>query len=303
MRLWSQLLTSLELVRLHEPVVPWRRVTQRLVWKECRQAWPFAKIIGMIAFIAMIVPVTVPALRLVGVYVPLIAVMATPLVIGVGSYYVEQSGHAYRMLGDRGATADGGWIIKHATWLLHAMVICGVILWADDVFSQHRGDTAFGVRPSIMEAIRHAVGPPAYLHPYQLNVDLELINLKAIEFALFYIVVAYSIAQRFSFSFAKGPLAFGMATGAMTAAGLIWFIFASRDIPIRWTIGAIPIALLAYTCAHSAKWHVHKIRAESWPLTIAWFLLPFAGIAVGVYVYWPQLTLAVWRYSSRVRSF
>jgi hypothetical protein len=292
-RLWSHLVTSLELLRLGEPVAPWRRVTQRLVWKECRQAGPFAKMSGLIALVAIIVSLAVPAPRFVGDGACWFAVMAMPLVMGVGSYYVEQNGRAYRMLGDRGAPAEGAWIIKQTIWMLHAIVTCGIIVYADDLVRQYGPDTAFGVRPSVADTIRQAFSTS----PEQLYFDAASINRETMKFALFYIVLAYSIAQRFSFSFPKGPLAFGMATGTTMVVCLIWYIFASRGIPIGWTIGLIPVALLAYTGAHSAKWQIQKSGTEKWYLATGWFLTPFVGIAVAAYLYWPQITMAVWRYS------
>lgn len=312
---WSWLIKSrfdsLQLLRLGEPVAPWRRAMQRLIWKECRQAWPFVKINGLIGLVAIAISLPLPELRFFGIYAPWIAVLAAPLIMGVGAYYADHKGRACRMLGDRGVPADGAWIIKHTTWILHAIVTCGIIAYADDLLWQYRPDKAFGVQQSVAETIRLVFSAGPYqVDSYQLDphtysshpdyFDTAAILRKAIQFALLYMLLAYSIAQRFSFSFAKGPLAFTMATGTTVAACLIWYLFAYCGVPIGWTIGLIPIALLAYTAAHSGNWQIQKTGTERWYWATAWFLAPFAGIAVAAYLYWPRITVAVWRYSPHI---
>ena len=82
----------IELLRVGEPVVSWKRAAQRLAWKELRQAGPYVAISLLAAPVLLIPPVLDPQRRLLGNLSPWVFGMAIPLLMGVGAYRADQKG-------------------------------------------------------------------------------------------------------------------------------------------------------------------------------------------------------------------
>ncbi|HUE14311.1 MAG TPA: hypothetical protein VMR25_09115 [Planctomycetaceae bacterium] len=278
-------LGSIELLRIGEPVVPWRRATQRLAWKEIRQAWPCFKVIALVATAAIVFSLLVPNARFFGIAAAWLVALATPLVMGVGAYQADQKGRAYRFLAVRGVTPDGSWIIKHAVWIGHLFAACAFVLVIDQMAWQVLSDSRYGFQGGVAYTIRQSFGSPSIEFQRLGHSDLTALGVVAL-----YILLGYSIGQRFSFAFPKGLMAFGIAGGATVAACLTWAIFESRAVPIVWTIGVVPPILLAYTWAHTARWQTERLYSYRWYLVALWMVVPFAGIALALCVYWPQLS-------------
>ena len=156
--------------------------------------------------IAVLIPMLWPASRFFGIYAPWIALLATPLIMGVGTYQSDQMHEAYRFLAHRGVAPDGSWLVKHVVWLGLAFAVCGYVLLIDHVAWQIQPEMGLGVRYGVTESIANEFAPP--------SADASLFqssNLPALVVAVFYVVLGYSIGQRLSFAFSKGVLAFGFA--------------------------------------------------------------------------------------------
>jgi hypothetical protein len=272
----------IELLRFGEPAVSWKRAAQRLAWKELRQAGPYVAISLFAATVLLIPPVLDPLRRLLGNLSPWTFGMAIPLLMGVGAYRSDQKGRAYRFLGDLAVTPDGSWIVKHLIWMGLTFLTCGYALFVERIGWQLSRERAFALQDSILYGIGRSFARPGFrLRDDQppLMTGLDVVGL--------YIVLAYSIGQRLSFAIAKGLLAFGLAMGATILACQAWAIFSHRGVPLWWTIGAIPAALMAYTWVHTQRWQAEQLYSYRWTLIAAWMALPLAGIAVAVCVYWP----------------
>jgi hypothetical protein len=283
-RLSKRLLGTIELFRIGEPVAPWRRALQRLAWKEFRQAWPYFKIMALVATVAIVFSLLLPSIRLVGITAPWLVGLVSPLVMGVGAYHADQKNRAYRFFADRGLPTDGSWVLKHGIWLVHTFAICAFALAIDRIPSEFWADLSYGFRGGIA----YTILPPSSLFANVFHYS-DRSNLTALGVFALYVMLGYSIGQRFSFAFPKGPMAFGMAMGTTVAACMTWSIFGFHAVPIRWTIGLIPPILLAYTWSHTARWQTEQLYSYRWSLIALWMLLPFAGIAVAVCLYWPIL--------------
>ncbi len=274
----------IQLLRVGEPVVPWKRALQRLVWKECRQAWPYVGISALAATVMVFASMIVPESRFFGIVSPWIIGLATPLVMGVGAYHVDQKGRAYRFLADRGLTPDGSWIVKHVVWIGLTFATCGYVLAIDQMGWRMNRDKTFGFQESILYTIGASVARPAIDSAPQHPPNLTAFGVVAL-----YIMLAYSIGQRSSFALPKGLLAFGLAMGATVFVCMTWTIFVARGVPLGWTIGAIPPVLLAYTWTHTQRWHTQQLYSYRWYWVVAWMGLPLAGIVAAAILYWPQI--------------
>jgi hypothetical protein len=272
-----------DIVRLGEPAVPWRRAAQRLVWKECRSARRYIEMCALPVTIAVLIPMLWPASRFFGIYAPWIAVLATPLIMGVGTYQNDQLHQAYRFLAHRGVAPDGSWLVKHAVWLGLAFAVCGYVLLIDHVAWQIQPEMGLGVRSGVADSIANEFAPPS------ADASLfQISNLPALVVAVFYVVLAYSIGQRLSFAFSKGVMAFGFALAGLVLACLTWAIFAeSHRVPLIWTVGPIPPILFAYTWAHTERWQRQQLYSYRWYLVAVWMALPFVGILLALSLYWP----------------
>jgi hypothetical protein len=275
-----------DLLRVGEPVAPWRRAAQRLVWKECRAARKYAAICVLPATVAVLFPIFWPASRFFAITTPWLAVLATPLVMGVGAYQTEQLNRAYRFLANSGLTTDGSWLIKHLVWLACAFAICGYVLAVDQIAWQAVPDRSYGISFSVADSfvsfVKEFAPPSADSSFFGSSI------LTALVVAVFYVILAYSIGQRLSFAFSKGVMALGFAMAGIVFACLTWTIFAqTRHVPLTWTIGTIPPILLAYTWTHTERWQRQQLYSYRWFLVALWMALPFAGILLALFLYWP----------------
>jgi len=208
--------------------------------------------------------------------------MAIPLLMGVGAYRADQKGRAYRFLGDRAVTPDGSWVVKHAVWMGLTFLTCGYALFVDRIGWQLSSERAFGLQDSILNVIGSSVAPSGFSSHHDESPLLTRLDVVGL-----YIVLAYSIGQRLSFAIPKGLLAFGLAMGATLFACQAWAIFTNRGVPLWWSIGAIPAALFAYTWVHTERWQTGQLYSYRWYLVSLWMVMPFAGIALALCVYWP----------------
>jgi hypothetical protein len=284
---WSWFTTPvpgpIELLRFGEPVVPWRRAVQRLVWKEGRQARPYVEICAAAATVMAIPPILDPQGRIFGRLGPWVVVLAAPLLMGVGAYHADQKGRGYRFLADRALPTDGLWFVKHVVWFGLTLAICGYAVLIDQIGSRSFiHDAAFSYQDSILYAMSRSV---ARVTPGYIRYDPT--GLAALGGAGFYALLAYSIGQRTSFAISKGILAFGLTMGATLIVSQVWTMFAFRGVPIWWTIGAVPPVLLAYTLTHTDRWQTQRLYSYRWYLVALWMVLPLAGIVLALCVYWP----------------
>ena len=255
---------------------------QRLVWKECRQAWPYVGISALAATVMVFASMIVPESRFFGIVSPWIIGLATPLVMGVGAYHVDQKGRAYRFLADRGLTPDGSWIVKHVVWIGLTFATCGYVLAIDQMGWRMNRDKTFGFQESILYTIGTSVARPAYrFSPTAPSEPDCLWRRRPLHHAGLF------DRSTIEFRVPKGLLAFGLAMGATVFACMTWTIFVARGVPLGWTIGAIPPVLLAYTWTHTQRWHTQQLYSYRWYRVVAWMGLPFAGIAAALCLYWP----------------
>ena len=110
--------------------------------------------------IAVLIPMLWPASRFFGIYAPWIALLATPLIMGVGTYQSDQMHEAYRFLAHRGVAPDGSWLVKHVVWLGLAFAVCGYVLLIDHVAWQIQPEMGLGVRYGVTESIANEFAPP-----------------------------------------------------------------------------------------------------------------------------------------------
>jgi hypothetical protein len=273
--------SSLEALRFGEPVVPWRRAAQRLIWKECVQARPYAQVIFCLAVLTTAMSVVWPSGRVPQLFWFL--AMATPLVLGVGAYHAEQQDGGYRLLGHHGVSADGTWLIKHAVWIVHAVAACACLLLIYEIGWQLRPHFGLNFSRDVAETLYRFVHP----QPPDPRVLRDSLISESVPIALLYLALGYSIGQRLSFSYAKGTMAFGLGAGLTLAACVAWTILWERGIPVGWAIGLVPLVLLADTWAHAARWQTQRLSRRRWYDVAFWTVLPFAGIVVAMFLYWP----------------
>ena len=134
---------------------------QRLAWKECRSARRYVEMCALPVTIAVLIPMLWPASRFFGIYAPWIALLATPLIMGVGTYQSDQMHEAYRFLAHRGVAPDGSWLVKHVVWLGLAFAVCGYVLLIDHVAWQIQPEMGLGVRYGVTESIANEFAPPS----------------------------------------------------------------------------------------------------------------------------------------------
>jgi hypothetical protein len=270
-------------LRVGEPGVPLRRAAQRLVWKECAQAWRYTKTLLYLAVLMTVLATLWP-------WSPAVAgswllALATPLVIGVGAYHADQQDGAYRLLGHHGVSADGAWIIKQIVWILNAVAAFALILLIREfawLVWRHNG---IGLSPGIAETVH------SYFRrqPRLGQLSRDSLVFESAEIVLLYLALGYSIGQRVSFAYAKGAMAFALTAGLTLAACLAWSIIWDHGIPVGWTIGLVPPVLLADTWAHTERWQTQRMSSRRWYDIPFWTVLPFAGIVVALFLYWPLL--------------
>jgi hypothetical protein len=270
-----------EALRLAEPVAPWRRAAQRLIWKECAQAWPYANIILCLAVLTTASSVIWPSDPVTGL--PWFVALAAPLVMGVGAYHAEQKDRGYTLLGHHGVSADGAWFIKHAVWIVLAVASCACLLLVYEIGWQLRPHFGLIFSRDVAETLYRLV----YRQSPNPRVLRDSLIYEAAPIATLYLALGYSIGQRLSFSYSKGTMSFGLAAGLMLAACLAWSIFWERGIPVVWSIGLIPPVLLIDTWAHTESWQTQRMSLRRWYDIAFWTALPFVGIVVAIILYCP----------------
>jgi hypothetical protein len=207
---------SLSVLRLRDPVVPWRRAARRLVWKECIQAWAYAKVLLLLAVLTTVLVTLWPqSLAAAG---PWLVALASPLVFGVGAYHADQKDGAFRLLGHHGVSADGAWIIKHLVWILYAVAACIFMLLIYEIGWLLRPHFGLLFPQDIAETVYRFI----HRQPFHPRVLTGSLLSESVAIALLYLALGYSIGQRISVSYSKGTMAFGLTAGLTLTACFAW---------------------------------------------------------------------------------
>jgi hypothetical protein len=284
------------LYRAWQPTVPWQHATQCLFWKEIRQAAPFTGV-AVIAVVATSLHTAFspgvnnpsPSTMLFRWTAHWIAFLSIPLLMGIAAYHVEQQGRLFRLLGERGVTAAGSWVAKHLVWLGLTCLVCLFLFVLDRVAAAWAFD-GFGRLPpyrdapeSLFNELTQAM-TPSTLQGTRLPSPSVPISTVAGTVAL-YVLVAYSIGQFFSLLAPKALIALGMGMGGTILVCFGWGTLSPLGVPIVWTVGILPVVLLAFTMSRAERWQIGRSVYDARARLAAWGLIPTVAVASGIILY------------------
>jgi hypothetical protein len=286
---WSALS---RLSRAWELASPWQRALYALTWKEARLAIPFAAV-GLLAVLTTTLHTAfnprvnnpVPSTLLFQWTAHWTALLSIPLLMGLAAHHVELKTHSFRCCGERGVTPLAVWIVKHSLWLGLAVTLCVLLLaldrwaaaWAFDGFG--RWAPHWDVPDSLMNALA-ALLTPSTLQGTRLATP-PVGTMTQVGSVALYIATAYAIGQFFSFLAPKAVIALGAALGGIVLTCAAWAVLFRFGVPIVWTVGVVPLALLAFTLSRTGQWQCGRV---TWLESLRLFV-PLAIVLFGIAVY------------------
>jgi hypothetical protein len=278
--------------RAWEPAAPWQRAFYALSWKEARQALPFAAV-ALLAILATTLHTALdpgilnprPSTMFFRWIAHWTALLAIPLLMGLAACHVEQKGSSFLFCGERGVTPSAAWIVKHSRWLGLTFALCGLLLvldhwaaaWAFDGFG--RWTPHWNVPDSLLNGLGALLTPATY-QGTSLSTP-PVAEATILGTVALYIAAAYAIGQFFSFLAPKAVIALGTGLGGIVLVCAVWAVLFRFGVPIAWTVGVVPFALLAFTLSRSGRWQIGHVI---WPQCV-WLVFPLAAVLVGIVVY------------------
>lgn len=243
----------------------WRRPLQRLIWQEWRQARAFLGICLIVCGILLLISGT--GIVSGGPVLALFILPSTPLLMGLWAFRAEQQGQRFRFLAERGIAPPAVWLSKQTVWLPAAFVLSLLLLatyWAGTWFGENF------LRPYGYMRVRLEEDPFRSIQPLSLVV-------------LLYVAVSYSIGQFVSLLLSRTVTAgfIGFVLNCLFLSW-IWLMDAAR-VPLVWSVGAIPLVLLAATLLYSKDWMLQRHGARVWlRLASVLLLVPAMPLVAGV---------------------
>lgn len=233
-----------------EATPAWRRPIQRLIWQEWRQARAFLGV-ALAAGVALMTLSGYIASRSRFDYGHAVLLLA-PLVFGLWTFQSEQAGRRFRFLAERGIAPQAVWLSKHVVWLTATVIVSLALA------------LTFWISASVWQ-------------PSALEVDWHVSGI------LMYVALSYSVGQFLSLLLPRAVTAvfIGLVLNSLSAAWLFFMVY--LQVPLVWSVGTIPLVLMAATLLRSHDWMLERNSVRGWlQLTsglLAAALLLVAGVA------------------------
>jgi hypothetical protein len=257
--------------------VAWRRAAGSLVWKERRQATPFA---AMMLVMGGVLLVVLHMLReqsprafeegwsgFVRVFLP-----AFPLPFGIAAARTDRRDGAYRLLARIGVAPNRYWLTKHSVWLGLALaaVLC---LLGFDQFLLGLFPTP-GFSPKTLWQLAELTAIETFDPPAGFATTLGTV--------VFDVLLLYALGQLLSLSIPSTMTSLVLGLIGWIGLAIFWMLTAHFEVPFWWTVGLLPAVFLLAGWVRARDWLVDRNSLAAWGYVAACVVVPLVGICCGV---------------------